>query len=55
MNINRKIILVIAFLPSVISLAPVTSTTLTSIDYSDTTLEQPFRVLVTVTGVEGNC
>ena len=53
MNINRKIILVIAFLLSVISLAPVTSTALASIDYSDTAVEESFRLLVI--GVEGNC
>ena len=47
LNINRKIILVIVFLPSVISLAPVTSTTLASIDYSDNAIEESFRVLVT--------
>ena len=55
LSINRKIILVIALLSSVISLAPVTSTALGSIDSSDTAVEESFRVLVTVTGVEGNC
>ncbi len=55
LNINRKIILVIAFLLSIISLAPLTSTALASIDYSDTAVEELFKVLVTVTGVEGNC
>ena len=55
MNNNRRIILVIAFLSAVTSLASVTSTALTSIDYSDTAVEESFRVLVTVTGVEGNC
>ena len=55
MNINRKIILVIAFLLAVTSLASVTSTALASIDYSETPVEESFRVLVTVTGVEGKC
>jgi hypothetical protein len=55
LNINRKIILVIAFLSAVTSLAPVSSTALASIDYSDTTVGESFRVLVTVAGVEGNC
>jgi hypothetical protein len=55
LNINRKITLVIAFLLAVTSLASVTSTALASIDYSDTAVEGPFRVLVTVTGVEENC
>ena len=55
LNINRKIILVVSLLSSVIALAPVTSTALASIDSSDTAVEEPFRVLVTVEGVEGNC
>jgi hypothetical protein len=55
LNIDRKIILVIAFLLSVISLALVTSTALASIDSSDAPVEESFRVLVTVTGVKGNC
>jgi hypothetical protein len=45
---NRKIILVIAFLLSVISLAPVTSTALASIDSSYGGVEELFRVLVTM-------
>jgi hypothetical protein len=55
LNINRKILLVIAFLSTVTSLASVTSTALASIDYSDTAVEESFRALVTVTGGEGNC
>ncbi len=55
LNINRKIIHAITFLSAVISLASVSSTTLASIDSSDTAVEEPFRVLVTVEGVEGNC
>jgi hypothetical protein len=55
LNINRKIILVIAFLSAVTSLALVNSTALASIDYSDTAIEESFKVLVTVADVEGNC
>jgi hypothetical protein len=55
LNINRKIILVVSLLSLVISLASVTSTALASIEYSNTAVEESFRVLVTVTGVEGNC
>jgi hypothetical protein len=55
LNINRKITLVIEFLLAVTSLASVTSTALASIDSSNTAVEESFRVLVTVTGVEGNC
>jgi predicted RND superfamily exporter protein len=54
LNINRKIILVIASLSVVTSLASL-SGVLASIDYSDTAVEQSFRLLVTVTGMEGNC
>ena len=38
-----------------ISLASVNSTALESIDSSDAAVEELFRVVVTVTGVEGNC
>ena len=55
LNINRKIILVIAFLSAVTSLVPVSSTALASIDYSDTAVEESFRVLVTLTDMEGIC
>ena len=55
LNINRKIIIVIAFFSTVTSLASPSSVALASIDYSGTAIEEPFRVLVTVTGVEGNC
>jgi len=55
LNINRKIILVIAFLSAVTSLASLSSAALASFDYSDTPVQESFRVLVTVTGVEGNC
>jgi hypothetical protein len=55
LNINRKIILVIAFLPAVTSLASLSRAALASIDYNGTAIEEPFRVIVTVTGVEGNC
>jgi|SRR5215213_10399275 len=55
LNIDSKIILVIAFLSAVTSLASPSSVALASIDYSGTTIEEPFKVLVTVTGVEGNC
>ncbi|HEX6028727.1 MAG TPA: hypothetical protein VFY64_06775 [Nitrososphaeraceae archaeon] len=44
MNINRKIILAIAFLSAVTPLA--------SIDSSDAAVEESFRVLNTVTGVQ---
>jgi hypothetical protein len=37
------------------SLASLRSVTLASFDYSYTAVEEPFRVLVTVTGVEGKC
>ncbi len=39
----------------VTSLASLRSVALASIDYSDIAIEDSFRVLVTVTGVEGNC
>jgi|SRR5829696_1478592 len=55
LNINRKIILVIAFLSAVTSLASLSSAALASFDYSDTPVQDSFRVLVTVRGVEGNC
>jgi hypothetical protein len=55
LNINRKIILVIAFLSAVTSLASIISAALASFHYSDTPVQESFRVLVTVTGVEGNC
>ena len=54
LNINRKIILVIAFLSTVTSLASPSSVALASFDYSDMPVQDSFRVLVTVTGVEGN-
>ena len=54
-NINRKIILIIAFLSAVTSLASLSSAALASVDYSDTPIQESFRVVVTVTGVEGNC
>ena len=55
---NRKITIVIAFLSAVsaIGLASLGSTISASIDYSDSASEEePFKVLVTVAGVEGNC
>ena len=55
MNINRKIILVIAFLSAATSLVSLRSAALASFDYSNTPVQESFRVLVTVTGVEGNC
>jgi hypothetical protein len=55
LNINRKIILVIAFLSAVTSLASLSGAALASIDSSDAAVEELFRVVVTVTGVEGNC
>jgi hypothetical protein len=55
LNINRRIILVIAFLSVVTSLASLSGTVLASIDYSDIAVEESFRLLVTVTGMEGNC
>jgi hypothetical protein len=55
LKINRKIILVIVFLSAVTSLASLSSAALTSINYGDTAIEESFRLLVTVTGVEGNC
>ncbi len=55
LNINRKIIIVIAFFSTVTSLAPPSSVALASIDYSGTAIEEPFKVLVTVICVEGNC
>jgi hypothetical protein len=55
LNINRRIIHAILFLSAVISFSSVSSTALASIDSSDSSVEESFRVLVTVTGVEGNC
>jgi hypothetical protein len=55
LNINRNISLVLVFLSAVISLASVSTTALASIDNNDTTVEQSFKVLVTVADVEGNC
>jgi hypothetical protein len=55
LNINRKIILVIAFLSAVTSLASLSGAALASTDSSDAAVEELFRVVVTVTGVEGNC
>jgi hypothetical protein len=55
LNINRKIILVIAFLSAATSLVSLRSAALASFDYSNTPVQESFRVLVTVTGVEGNC
>ncbi len=52
LNINRKIILVIAFLSAVTSLASLSSAALASFDYSDTPVQDSFRVFVTVTGVK---
>jgi hypothetical protein len=52
LNINRKIILVIAFLSMVTSLASLSSAALASFDYSDTPVQDSFRVFVTVTGVK---
>ena len=43
LNINRKIILVIAFLSMVRSLASLSSAALASIDYSDTPVQESFR------------
>jgi hypothetical protein len=39
----------------VTSLASLSSAALASFDYSDMPIQDSFRVLVTVTGVEGNC
>jgi hypothetical protein len=55
LNIKRKMVLVIAFLLAVTSLASLNGAALASFDYSDTPVQESFRVLVTVTGVEGNC
>ena len=55
LNINRKIILVIAFLSAATSLASSSSVALASFDYSGTAIQESFSVLVTVAGVEGNC
>jgi hypothetical protein len=55
LNINRKIIIVISFLSVVISLTSVSNTVIASIDYNETAVEESFKVLVTVAGVEGNC
>jgi hypothetical protein len=52
LNIDSKIILVIAFLSAVTSLASPGSVALASIDYSGTAIEEPFKVLVRVTGVK---
>jgi hypothetical protein len=51
LNINIKIILVIAFLSAVTSLASLSGAALASFDYSDTPVQESFRVLVTVTGM----
>jgi hypothetical protein len=55
LDIKRKIILVIAFISAVTSLASLSGAALASFDYSDASVQDSFRVLVTVTGVEGNC
>ena len=59
LNINRKITIVIAFLltVSITPLASISSTASASTGYSDSASEEeePFKVLVTVAGVEGNC
>jgi hypothetical protein len=55
LNINRNISLVLVFLSAVISLASVSTTALASIDHNDTTVEESFKVPVTVADVEGNC
>ena len=39
----------------VTSLASLSSAALASIDYNGTAIEEPFKMLVTVTGVEGKC
>ena len=39
----------------VTSLASLSSAALASFDYSHTPVQESFRVLVTVTGMEGNC
>jgi hypothetical protein len=49
------IILVIALLSMVTSLASLSGAALASSVFSDTPLQESFKVLVTVTGVEGNC
>ena len=54
LNLNRKIIIVIAFLSAVTSLASLSSLALASFDYSHTPVQESFRVLVTVAGVKGN-
>ena len=56
MNINRKITIVIAFLSTVSSmaLALIGSIASATIDYSDTAIEEQFKVLVTVAGVKGH-
>ena len=55
LNINRKIIIAIVFFPTLTSLASPSSVALASINHSGTAIEESFSVLVTVTGMEGNC
>jgi hypothetical protein len=59
LNIYRKIILTITFLLAVsaTALPSISSKLSPSIGYSDNASkeEEPFKVLVTVAGVEGNC
>ncbi|MFL6411296.1 MAG: hypothetical protein ACJ71K_08650 [Nitrososphaeraceae archaeon] len=40
---------------SAIALTSISSTALASIDYSDTAMEEVFKVIVTVAGVKGHC
>ena len=54
LNINRKIIIVIAFFSTATSLALLSSAALASFDYSHTPVQESFRVLVAVAGVKGN-
>jgi hypothetical protein len=55
MNIIRQLILVITFLSAISALISISSTASASIDYSDTSIEEVFKVIVTVAGVEGHC
>ncbi|MDQ4023825.1 MAG: hypothetical protein M3224_08905, partial [Thermoproteota archaeon] len=48
-------ILVITFLSAISALISISSTASASIDYSDTSIEEVFKVIVTVAGVEGHC
>jgi len=46
---------VISFLSAISASVSISSTASASIDYSDTAIEEVFKVIVTVAGVEGNC